>query len=476
MTTEFIAYHAALRPQAIAFICDGREISYTEFSRDAGKFIHAVKRFELPQGSFVAVACSDLYTHWLVLLALEHLGMATASFDTEEGHHATPMLARMDLVISDQVLSNERIKKQHPISADWLRDIADHPSEGLFAAPIKRPDAAIRILRTSGTTGGQKLLVVTASQQEARLQERMMRLCMSEDIRYLLTQPFSVNNNHGNATACLRAGGVVVSEPRFTVAQAIKTHAISYISLIPFQLMDLLKNLPEGYSKPPQLTISVYGGAISDALRAEAITRLAGKVLCSYSSNECSLISEVTSEGMGMILPGVCVEVVDATDTPLPLGCSGAIRVRTKTMADRYLDSPEAAKGMFRDGWFYPGDTGILHDRNILQFVSRTDDLLNIGGVKMAPNILEEMVLKNTRVKDVGVCTIPAADGVERLCVAVSTDGVFDNDLAEQIIRCFDNQLGTVYVIRLKSIPRTGNGKIQRILLKETISKMVKPK
>ncbi|HLA26408.1 MAG TPA: tetratricopeptide repeat protein [Syntrophales bacterium] len=98
------------------------------------------------------------------------------------------------------------------------------------------------------------------------------------------------------------------------------------------------------------------------------------------------------------------------------------------------------------------------------------DDLLNIGGIKVAPHALEELISKNVKVKDVGICTTLTPDGIEGLCVAISTDEVLDMGLVEEIGRCFGNQCGKIRFMRVDSIPRTDTGKIQRALLKDAFA------
>ena len=101
-----------------------------------------------------------------------------------------------------------------------------------------------------------------------------------------------------------------------------------------------------------------------------------------------------------------------------------------------------------------------------MQIIGRVDDLLNIGGIKVAPHALEELISKNVKVKDVGICTTLTPDGIEGLCVAISTDEVLDMGLVEEIGRCFGNQCGKIRFMWVDSIPRTDTGKIQRALLK----------
>ena len=73
MTTDYIAFHAAERPSAVAIVVNGREISYAEFARDLRKMTRALREFALPRGAFVAIGVDDIYLRWLLRFAFERL-------------------------------------------------------------------------------------------------------------------------------------------------------------------------------------------------------------------------------------------------------------------------------------------------------------------------------------------------------------------------------------------------------------------
>ena len=170
--------------------------------------------------------------------------------------------------------------------------------------------------------------------------------------------------------------------------------------------------------------------------------------------------------GIGTVWPGVEVEVVDERDMPLPPGQAGYIRVKTECMAS-YLDD-DATRRAFRNGWFYPGDIGVLRDSRRLQVIGRADDLLNIGGRKIAPDFVEALVAAQSIAEDVGVCSVPNVDGIEEVAVAVSGPRGSAQEILERITYGFRGiAIGRFHILRLDRIPRNANGKIERRLLKE---------
>src|SRR5580658_1032170 len=74
-----IRRHACERPDALAVIADGREITYRDFDRAISAAIRAFAGRGLT-GDGVAAACiNDIATAWLVDLALRSLGYDTVA-------------------------------------------------------------------------------------------------------------------------------------------------------------------------------------------------------------------------------------------------------------------------------------------------------------------------------------------------------------------------------------------------------------
>jgi 2,3-dihydroxybenzoate-AMP ligase len=474
MTANHIAFHAADRPDAVALINNGREITYGEFSRDIRKFTRALRAFGLPPGGSVAVGCEDIYIHWLLLLAFERLGVVTASFNNGDGWGLAQLSARLNLVLSEPHFPAEGAIPHHRITPQWLQSVLaqrdgddERPAFGL-------PDDAVRITRTSGTTGAFKMLLYSRRLLTAWGDKWMWLWGLTRWSRFLLTMPFTVSGVYACAAAFLRSGATVVVENRMTVGQALSHYGITHALFLPIQLRHTLDELPQDYEKPPGLTITTFGAALSRPLWERAITQLASDVWDMYGCNEVDFICATRiprEDDAKFLLPGVQVEVIDDRDQPLPLGSMGRIRVKTERMVAGYLDDPEATRYMFRDGWFYPGDMGILRSPGQLQVAGRGDEIMNIGGVKYPPSLFEDLVLRHAKVGDVGVCSIRNSEGIEEVCVAVSHADGEDTELLERIAGAFSHiQLGKFHVVRLDRIPRNEAGKIQRDRLKSAIA------
>jgi acyl-CoA synthetase (AMP-forming)/AMP-acid ligase II len=472
VTGEYIAFHAAERPDAVAILDNGRSITYAEFARDIRKLAHALRALDMPRGSRVAIDCDDTYSNWLLRLAFERLRVVAATVELPDRPDALGLMRDFDIVLSDKSFPPGTGPRYHATTAEWLQGVLAGGEEDQEPTAEKLPDDPIRIVLTSGTTGRSKKLLFTRRRHESLITNTIWFAGLTRQSRYLLALSLTV----GGPAACFRVGGTVVIETRMSVGEAIVAHGITHTTLPPFTLKRVLDELRPDFAKPAELTILSFGAGISRALRERALARLATDVCDMYSSNEAGFVSSArgTAE-IGTVWPGVRVEVVDEHDRPLPFGEAGRIRVQTDCMLDGYIDDPQTTARIFRNGWFYAADIGILHDAHRLQVIGRSDDVLNIGWRKIAPETIEDMVLKVVKVGDVGVCSVPNADGIEEICIAVSSPPVGDEELLRRITDAFRGfQFGRFRVIKVPDIPRTPNGKLQRKILKDAVARVVR--
>ena len=295
--------------------------------------------------------------------------------------------------------------------------------------------------------------------------------------RYLLTLPLKTAGSFIHATASIQVGARVVLESRASLIQALGDHGITHVTLLPAWFRQVLRDLPAEFEKPADLFVASFGAALPQPLKEEALARLATDVVEFYGSNEVGFVSSTRSggkPGFGTVWPGARVEIVDQDDRVLPEGTQGRIRVRTDAMVESYVDDPPGSARMFRNGWFYPGDTGRMAARGQLQVIAREDDLMNIGGNKVSPIELEERILRSLGVADVGVFTVQEPMGVEELWIVVVGWRDSDAELLERVTRALSNHtLGRFHVAKVPRVPRTSTGKIQRHLLRQIATQLV---
>ena len=177
----------------------------------------------------------------------------------------------------------------------------------------------------------------------------------------------------------------------------------------------------------------------------------------------------------GALFPGIEIEIRDDDDRPAPLGQPGRIRLLSPVMMNSYLEDPQTTAQMFHDGWFYPGDQGLLHPQGRggparIEVLGRTDDILNLGGIKVLADDIEEMVRARVPAADIGVCVLPDREGIEELWIGVAYDAPDDRGIIDYMRPALTGfPYGHAHLVKLAAIPRTDLGKIRRAELRKAI-------
>ena len=170
---------------------------------------------------------------------------------------------------------------------------------------------------------------------------------------------------------------------RFAEAAAALTHSRRYTSLVPTQVARLLLE-PDGRQALARFDAVLIGGAaVPESLRAQA--RAAGaRLVATYGMSE-------TAGGCvydGRPLPVTRVRIADPDEHGV-----GVVELSGEMLASGYADSPEQTRAAFRaepDGtrWFRTDDLGRVDDGTLV-VLGRRDDVINSGGLKIAPHLVE---------------------------------------------------------------------------------------
>jgi long-chain acyl-CoA synthetase len=87
----------------------------------------------------------------------------------------------------------------------------------------------------------------------------------------------------------------------------------------------------------------------------------------------------------------------------LPAGESGEIVIRGPNVMLGYWNRPEETAEAIRDGWFRTGDIGRKDDNGYFFLEDRLKDMVNVGGMKVFPAEVENVLLQYPGVADVAV-------------------------------------------------------------------------
>jgi acyl-CoA synthetase (AMP-forming)/AMP-acid ligase II len=174
---------------------------------------------------------------------------------------------------------------------------------------------------------------------------------------------------------------------------------------------------------------------------------------------------------VGPPMPGVDIDIRDASGEVLPEGRVGRIWVRSMSPMRGYFADPAATDEVLHGAWLFTGDVGFV-DEGELFICGRVKDLIIIRGANHAPEFFEEALAAVRGVRTgwvVAAGFIPKAEEAEALLILAERSGDADDDAAVRsgIHNAVLSHTGiaphTVVMLPKGTLRRTSSGKIRRL-------------
>jgi O-succinylbenzoic acid--CoA ligase len=203
--------------------------------------------------------------------------------------------------------------------------------------------------------------------------------------------------------------------------------------------------------------------ATSETLRAAA-TEAGVRIVAAYG---------MTGTASGCVYDGVPLDGVELRLAEVEAG-AGRIELAGPVLATGYRGRPDLTAAVFGDGWFRTGDSGRLDGDGRLQVLGRTDDLINTGGVKVAPALVERALLAQAGVGDACVLGLPDEHWGQAVVAAIVPSDPAQPPDPEALRAAVRAEVGRAAVPKqvryLDKLPLRGPGKIDKAALRDLLN------
>lgn len=371
------------------------------------------------------------------------------------------------------VLRNREITaKLSGLAFDEIRDTSHSTGWIRFGRQTfsTSPEPA-QVTYTSGTEGIPKGMVLS-HRALSDVVERLNR-CMEVDetIREYIGVPVYYSFGLGRVRCCAAVGGACyIPESGFNpieIAKLLGAGEINAISAVPTLWRTLLAEPDLVRKSAHRVRWIEIGSQYMAQSEKEALRSLFpnARIIQHYGLTEASrstFLDISRTEGEALESVGRPVGRVE-----VDISAEGRIRVRGPHVALGRVTAAGIESVTDADGWLTTADRGRL-DNGYLYYLGRADDIINCGGVKLSPDVLEQRMLDALQIKG-GLAVSRYADPMrgDGVAVAVTSDLPVDTSSVEQVARDTIAASGAriggaLKVVRVDALPRTETGKVKR--------------
>ena len=350
-----------------------------------------------------------------------------------------------------------------------------------------KPDDAINIQFTSGTTGNPKGATLSHCNilNNGYLTGEAMRLTPADK----LCIPVPLYHCFGMVLAvlaCVSHGATMVfpgeafdpqqtlqtvQDERCTALHGVPTMFITELDHPNFSSFDL-SSLRTGIMAGAPCPIEVMKRVISDMHMRD--------ILIAYGQTELSPINNITlpddslerrTETVGRAMPWVEIKVIDEAGHVVPVGEKGEICTRGYSVMQGYWNDPEkTAETIDAAGWLHSGDIATMDAFGYVRIVGRIKDMIIRGGENVYPREVEEFLYQHPAISEVQVFGIPDKKMGEEVCAWVQVNE--GATLSADDIKAFCKDQITHFKIPrhirfVSDYPMTVTGKIQKFVMRD---------
>ena len=350
---------------------------------------------------------------------------------------------------------------------------------GRFTHAPRQSDDPAQIVFSSGTEGRPKAILLShrnLADVVARLNDAMG---VTDEIREYIGVPVTYSFGLGRARAVAAAGGAVFLPERFDPVQirdmlaAGQINAISAVPSLWRQVLAAPGVIGDQGRKVRWIEIGSQYMSGADKLALRKLFPEA-RIIQHYGLTEASRTTfldisaapEAALESVGSAQGSVSLRITD----------DGAIAIRGDHVAlGRILPGGAVAPLTDGDGWLETRDRGEIRDGR-LWYLGRLDDQINLAGVKLGAEGLEEEIRRLVPAAGNHIAIAPVPDPLRGEAVLLAIEEAA-GDVAPLIedaarlglrrrgVQVGQGTQGALKVLHLPALPRTATDKVQRRLL-----------
>jgi bile acid-coenzyme A ligase len=439
-----MALHAARKPDAVALVCDEREVSWRELHARSNRLARDFASRGVGRGAFVTIALPNGVPFVEACFAAWKLG-------------ATPQPISWRLPEKERVAILEQAKPALVLgvapgdAAGFAALPAGYePPRHLSDADLEDVVAPSRQALASGGSTGRPKLIVDVLPAECDPEEPFYGNEPGSTV--LVPGPMYHAAGFVNMSVTLLLGGRVILMSRFDPERTlawIERYAVEWVSFVPTMLQRIWR-LPEDVRRRHDLRslrrVVSSGAPCPDWLMREWIGWIGPERMCeAYGGTERIGGTFITGTewlahpgSVGRPQGGRKIRVLSEDGRELPPGEVGELYMMPpggRGSTYRYVGADARANA---EGWESLGDLGYVDEDGYLYLTDRRTDMIVTGGENVYPAEVEAALLAHPQVRSSAVIGLPDDDLGSRIHAIVEAEPIDEEALREHLARHLD--------------------------------------
>lgn len=475
---EQILQHVLLAPEKIALIAGETEVTYAQmWDKALTAAACLADNYGLKKGDRVILGAAGNIEFVYVYLGVHIAGGISVPIDPDTNQTRFEYITKSTQPVCV-------VGTLHNVKQTTLRfeDIINGSKPAVFEGPQLSQIADI--LFTTGTTGAPKGVALSYLNLAAAARNINTFIQNTKDDVELLALPVSHSFGLGRLRCSLSIGATVVMLGTFAnvkrfFAEMKRCH-VTIFGMVPASWGFLKKMSGKYIGKfADQLKYIEIGSSFMPIEDKQMLMELLPntRICMHYGSTEASRSAYMEFHAYrddllsaGKASPFTDIKIFSSEGQELPKGQEGEVCVKGDHVTCSYWnETPERFAADFYEGYFRTGDCATMDADGNIYLKSRIKEMINVGGKKVAPMEVEDILNTIPGIKESACIGIPDPDKV--LGEVVKAFVVANADLTdEEIMNWLRPQLEAykipVTIERIDAIPKTTSGKIQRLSLK----------
>jgi amino acid adenylation domain-containing protein/non-ribosomal peptide synthase protein (TIGR01720 family) len=487
---QLFAERVALRPQAQALSCEGRQMSYIELACRARAWAGRLAECGVADEALVGIYLERSPEAIIAMLATLEAGGAYLPLDPSYPKE------RLAFMIQDAgvrvIITERRLRERLPETSVEVLLADELPSADTgdyVLTEVCNPDRLAYVMYTSGSTGLPKAVEVTHRGIVRLVSSGLFAL--SEDDVELQLVSLSFDPSALEIWSCLLGGAELVLYPSRNlsleeIGDALREHRITSTILITGLLPLMVDEHLEDLMGLRQL---IVGGDVMPPSAARRLLEAAPglRLINAYGPTEGTIVATAhvmtepaevsTPIPIGRPVANAQIYLLDPVRKLVPDGLPGEIWIGGHGVARGYRERPDLTAQRFaadpfsersRARMYRTGDIGRWRCDGSLEFLGRVDAQVKIRGFRVEPGEIEAVLCQHPAVRECAVITYESAPGDRRLAAYVVPRA--DENLQGSQLRAYlkprlpEFMVPSTFTL-LQQLPRTVNDKVERSLL-----------